>query len=94
MLQAWQAYHRYRLTYDSEWNGAIDEVWEKYRSDWLAKNPRVKPPKKRFEMANEFIKETYMTETPEKVAEVDEYRKKLKEEKASLVNTENMQYQG
>lgn len=92
MLQGWQAYHCYRLTYDSEWRGKVDQVWEDYRLDWLKNNPGVKPPKKQFDITNEFIKEKYTAETPDKVNEVNEYRKKLKEE-GEMGETENGKYQ-
>ena len=92
MLQGWQAYHHYHLTYDLEWRGKVDQVWEDYQLDWLKNNPGVKPPKKRFDVANEFIKEKYAAETPDKVNEVYEYHKKLKEE-GEMGETENGKYQ-
>ena len=80
MLQGWQAYYHYHLTYDLKWRDKIDQVWEDYQLDWLENNPGVKSPKKQFDITNEFIKEKYAAETPDKVKEVNEYCKKLKEE--------------
>jgi len=93
MLQAWQAYHWYRLTYDPEWNNTIDETWKKYQSDWEAENPGVKPPKKHFVIMNDFIRKNYAEETPERVKEVDEFWKKLKDEEAATPEDKNKKYQ-
>jgi Mg2+ and Co2+ transporter CorA len=97
MLQKWQAYSQYRQTYDKEWKTTIEKVWTDYKSQWDRENPSVTPPKKRFDITNEFIREAFNNETAERVQEVDKYRKKIKEESAAerLVNDEeqNATYQ-
>lgn len=81
MLQKWQAYHRYRQTYDETWKSIVDKVWTDYKIQWEDENPGVAiPQSKRFEVMNEFIRKTFNDETPEKKQDVEEYRRKLKEE--------------
>lgn len=83
MLQKWQAYSQYRQTYDKTWKATIEKAWTDYKSQWDCENPGVAPPKKRFDVMNEFIRETFNNETAERVQEVDEYRKKIKVEGAA-----------
>ena len=73
MLQPWQAYHA--LAYLSKWKVVIDEKWDTYRTEWISDHPDSKPPKSRFQMMVEFMKEKYAEETPEMKAECEEYRK-------------------
>jgi hypothetical protein len=81
MLQKWQAYHRYRQTYDETWKSTVDKVWIDYKKQWEDENSCLPIPRnKRFEVMNEFIRKTFNDETPEKKQDVEEYRKKLKEE--------------
>lgn len=78
MLQMWQAYHRYCLENDEGWKDAIEKVWTDYKLDWETQNPGVAPAKKRFDVTNEFIRRKLQEEGPEKLKEVDEYRRNLK----------------
>jgi hypothetical protein len=81
LLQRWQAYHRYRQTYDETWKSTVDKVWIDYKNQWEIENlGEAIPRNKRFEVMNEFIRKTFNDETPEKKQEVEEYRRKLKEE--------------
>lgn len=95
MLQKWQAYHRYRQTYDETWKETIEKAWNDYKSDWEAENPNLSIPRtKHFEVMNEFIKKTFNDETPEKKQEVEDFRRKLKEEKdEQLKEDPNAEYQ-
>jgi 23S rRNA G2445 N2-methylase RlmL len=95
MLQKWQAYHRYRQTYDATWKDAVEKAWTDFRSEWEAENLDVPIPRtKRFEVMNDFIKKTFNTETAEKKEEVEDYRKKLKEEKVEiLIDDQNAEFQ-
>jgi len=90
MLQKWQAYHRYRQTYDATWKATVEKAWTDHKSEWEAENPGVAIPRtKHFEVMNEYIKKTFDDETPEKKQEVEDYRKKLKDEKDEGVNEDN-----
>jgi hypothetical protein len=81
MLQKWQAYHRYRQTYDETWKATVEKVWSDYKSNWEDENRGVAIPRnKHFEVINEYIRKAFNEESPEKKAEVEEYRKKLKDE--------------
>lgn len=81
MLQRWQAYHRYRQTYDGTWKETVDKAWTDYKTQWDAENPNEAIPcNKHFQVMNDYIRKTFDEETPEKKQEVEEYRKKLKEE--------------
>jgi hypothetical protein len=95
MLQKWQAYHRYRLTYDDTWKATVDNVWTDYKSQWEAENPGVAIPRnKHFEVMNEYIKKTFNEETAQKKEEVEEYRKKQKDEIVEVLDEDqNASYQ-
>ena len=77
-LQGWQAYHA--LTYESQWKPEIDKIWAEYKTEWESEHPDQKPEKTRFEIMNDFMKEKFAQATPEILKEVEDYRKKLKEE--------------
>lgn len=80
VLQAWQAYHA--LTYESQWKAEVDKTWAEYKIQWEAEHPnqQQKPEKTRFEIMTDFMKEKFAQETPEVLKQVEEYRKKTKEE--------------
>ena len=84
MLQPWQAYHA--LTYTSKWKADIDEKWEIYCKEWVSEHPNSKPPKTRFQIMAEFMKEKYAEETPAMKAECEEYRKSHNESPAASVH--------
>ena len=95
MLQKWQAYHRYRQTYDTTWKATVDKAWTDFKTEWEAKNIDVPIPRmKHFEVINDFIKKTFNEETAEKKEEVEDFRKKLKEEKDDVLNEDqNAEFQ-
>ena len=94
MLQGWQAYQA--LTYESQWKPFIDEEWDRYTKEWVSKHPNEKPPKTRFELMIEFVKEKYENETEEMKERCEEFRKTLKEESVvadSERSARNMEFQ-
>ena len=72
MLQPWQAYHA--LTYETRWKSDVNTVWSNYKSNWAAENPKEKPPKNRFQIMIEFMKEKFEAETEEMKTRCEEYR--------------------
>jgi hypothetical protein len=78
VLQAWQAYQA--LTYESRWKPLVDEEWVKYKKEWALEHPNEKPPKTRFTIMIEFIKEKFADETDEMKERCEELRKTLKDE--------------
>lgn len=78
MLQAWQAYQA--LTYESQWKPHIDEEWNRYKKKWASEHPNEKPPKTRFSIMIEFMKEKFANETDDMKARCEEFRKTVKEE--------------
>jgi hypothetical protein len=78
VLQAWQAYQA--LTYESQWKPLVSEEWDKYKNQWSKEHPNEKPPKTRFTIMVEFIKDKFANETEEMKARCEELRKTLKEE--------------
>jgi hypothetical protein len=91
MLQKWQAYHRYRQTYDETWKATVEKAWTDHKGEWEAENPGVAISRtKRFEVMNEFIRKTFDDESPEKKQEVEDYRRKLKDEKGGGLNEDNI----
>jgi hypothetical protein len=78
MLQSWQAYHA--LTYDSQWKPDIDKEWVRYKTEWESENPTEKPPKNRFTIMVEFMKEKFKDETEEMKLRCEEYRQARKSE--------------
>jgi len=77
-LQGWQAYHA--LTYESQWKADVDKIWVEYKTQWESEHPDEKPEKTRFEIMNDFMKEKFTQATPEILKQVEDYRKKVKEE--------------
>jgi hypothetical protein len=78
MLQAWQAYQA--LTYESKWKPFVDKEWDRYRKEWESEHPNEKPPKARFTIMIEFIKDKFANETDEMKARCEEFRKASKDE--------------
>jgi hypothetical protein len=94
LLQKWQAYHRYRQTYDASWKTTVEKTWTDYKNQWEAENPGDAVPNKRFEVMNEFIRKTFSEETPKIMQEVEDYRRKLKEETDEVLDEDqNASYQ-
>jgi len=94
MLEGWQAYHA--LTYEDKWKKDVDKVWSNYKSAWKSEHPDKKPPKNRFQILIEFIKEKYAEETTKMKERCEEYRKKDHEEKleaSKIESTTNTKYQ-
>jgi hypothetical protein len=78
LLQGWQAYHA--LTYESQWKDEVDKTWAEYKIKWESEHPDQKPGKTRFEIMTDFMKEKFAQATPEILKQVEDYRKKMKEE--------------
>jgi hypothetical protein len=78
LLLPWQAYSA--LTYESQWKSAIDQAWNKYKTEWEELHPNTKSPKSRFTIMSEFLKEKLAAETPEMQQQVEEYRHSIKKE--------------
>ena len=76
MLQTWQAYHA--LTYETKWKPHVDKAWEIYKAEWESQNPSEKPPKNRFTIMVEFMKEKFNNETEEMKLRCEEYRQTRK----------------
>ena len=74
ILQPWQAYQA--LTYESKWKAEVNAAWLAYKNAWLTEHPKEKPPKNRFQIMIEFIKEKFEQETDEVKEECKEYRKR------------------
>ena len=93
VLQGWQAYHA--LTYETQWRAEVDKLWAKYKSEWESEHPDEKPEKTRFEVMNDFMKEKFAQASPEVLKEVEEYRKKMREETAATKgdHTSNIAFQ-
>lgn len=77
MLQAWQAYHA--LTYEKKWKPFVDEAWEAYKTEWVSENPTEKPPKNRFQIMVEFMREKFNDETEDMKSRCEEYRQARRE---------------
>lgn len=94
MLQDWQAYQL--LTYDKQWKSQVDKEWETYKTEWEAEHPDEKgPPKNRFQIMVEFIKEKYKNETDEMKARCEEYRqeRKASPDLSDSEGTRNLEWQ-
>lgn len=94
MLHGWQAYQA--LTYESQWKMEVDRVWKDYKNEWESDHPGEDPPKGRFAIMNEFLREKYQNESEEMKARCEEYRKALKEEKmapSESFQTRNLQFE-
>lgn len=78
MLHPWQAYHA--LTYENMWKTEIDKEWTEYKNKWEFDHPGEDPPKGRFAIMNEFMREKYNTASDEMKERCEQYRKSLKEE--------------
>ncbi|KIJ91185.1 hypothetical protein K443DRAFT_135548 [Laccaria amethystina LaAM-08-1] len=81
ILQPWQAYQA--LTYESRWKPEVDAAWSTYKNVWLTEHPEEKPPKNRFQIMIEFIKEKFEKETDEVKSQCEEYRKTRQVEAAT-----------
>ena len=72
-LQPWQAYHA--LTYESRWKSSVNTAWIEYKEAWAAEHPNdKKPPKNRFQIMVDFMKEKFTKETDEMKVRCEEYR--------------------
>jgi hypothetical protein len=71
-LQSWQAYHV--LTYESKWNPDVNTAWTDYKNTWAAEHPNEKPPKNRFQIMVEFMKQKFEMETEDMKNRCEEYR--------------------
>ena len=94
MLQDWQAYHA--LTYETQWKPQIDEEWTRYKNEWELQNSTEKPPKNRFMIMVDFIKENFKNETKEMKLRCEEYRQARKLESPAPNNPQvekNLQFQ-
>lgn len=94
MLQDWQAYHA--LTYETQWKPHIDEEWTRYKNEWELQNSTEKPPKNRFMIMVDFIKEKFKNETEEMKLRCEEYRQARKSESPAPNNPQvekNLQFQ-
>ena len=81
-LQPWQAYHA--LTYESRWKSSVNTAWNDYKEAWAAEHPDdKKPPKNRFQIMVDFMKDKFTTETEEMKQRCEEYRMARQLEKAS-----------
>lgn len=78
MLHPWQAYQA--LTYESQWKSEIDKEWKDYKTLWESEHPGENPPKGRFAIMNEFLKEKYENESDEMKDRCEKYRRSRKEE--------------
>jgi hypothetical protein len=78
MLQDWQAYHA--LTYETQWKAHVDKEWERYKMEWEVENPSEKPPKNRFTIMVEFMKEKFKNESDEMKSRCEKYRQARKSE--------------
>jgi hypothetical protein len=58
----------------------VDKEWDKYKKEWALEHPNKKPPKARFTIMIEFIKEKFTNETDEMKARCEELQKTLKDE--------------
>jgi hypothetical protein len=74
LLPAWQAYQT--LYYEEKLKPLVDEAYSR-RTENL---PEGTKPKGRLAIIGEIAREQLQNETPEVIAEVEEYRTKLKEE--------------
>ena len=86
MLQDWQAYHA--LTYEKKWKPHVDDEWERYKTEWTSEHPNEKPPKKRFTIMVEFMKEKFKNESDEVKQQCEEYRRTLKSESPVPIDSE------
>ena len=71
-LQPWQAYHA--LTYESRWKPDVNTTWAEYKAAWAAEHKDEKPPKTRFQVMVDFMKEKFAAETEEMKNRCEEYR--------------------
>jgi len=46
--------------------------WKQYKEEWESEHPNEKPPKTRFEIMNEFMKEKFAAETEEMKSRCEE----------------------
>jgi hypothetical protein len=67
----------------------IQELWNTYRKEWISKHPNEKPPKTRFQIMFEFMRDKYAQETPEMKAECEEYRRSRRDESPAGLDDED-----
>lgn len=94
MLHPWQAYQA--LTYETQWKTEVDKEWKEYKLKWESENPGEDPPKGRFAIMNEFLREKYKNESDEMKERCEQYRRSLKEEgpgQTQSLQTRNLQYE-
>ena len=94
MLHPWQAYQA--LTYESKWKTEVDKEWKEYKNQWEADHPGEDPPKGRFVIMTEFMREKYRNESEEMKERCEQYRRSLKEENPGLaqsLQTRNLQFE-
>jgi hypothetical protein len=94
MLHPWQAYQA--LTYESQWKGEVDNKWKEYKIQWESEHPGEDPPKGRFAIMVEFMKEKYQNESDEMKEHCEKYRRSRKEEnpgQAESIQARNLQYE-
>lgn len=60
----------------------MNEKWVRYMKEWESEHPNKKPPKIRFTIINEFLKEKLSNETNEMKAWCEEYW--LRKEESSV----------
>jgi DNA-directed RNA polymerase subunit L len=84
------------LTYESKWKLHVNKEWKRYKEEWEVEHPNEKPPKTRFQIMNEFMKEKFAAETDKMKSECDQYQKAIKEEtpvQGSSTSAENCKFQ-
>ena len=70
--------------YESHWKSSVNTAWAEYKDKWAAEHPGdEKPPKMRFQIMVDFIKEKFVAETEEMKDHCKEYQNTQQLEKAS-----------
>ena len=87
MLHALQAYQA--LTYESLWKSEVDREWKEYQIEWESEHPGEDPPKGRFVIMNEFMREKFKNESEEMKERCEQYRRSLKE--GNIAQTDSLQ---
>jgi hypothetical protein len=88
-LQLWQAYQA--LTYESKWKPDVDMAWSEYKNAWTSKHPDEKPPKNRFQIMIEFMKQKFEMESEDMKIRCEEYREHQLEDNSD--STKNAEFQ-
>jgi hypothetical protein len=74
----------------------VDTKWKEYQIQWESDHPGEDPPKKRFAIMNEFMREKYKNESDEMKERCKKYRRSLKEDAhilAESVQTRNLKFE-